>query len=261
MRIVLLTSNRKGTAAYCLPILLANSDAEIVHVIYCERVKKKKLAHYRRKLKKIAKIGLLGAFNGIRMRKWFAVRSVDGKEITDIGETCSNNGIPFSVTAGINSAQTVEILQSSNPDLGLSLGNSYISSRIFTIPRYGMLNMHGEILPRFQNAQSVIWQLYEGSTKTGYTIHKVEKKIDTGEILLQESFPILFRDTLGETVNATCGEILKRSALGLAKVISSFEKYNYGSKAQGTGMTYTTPSYRQFLRIARNFRKLKAKEQ
>src|SRR3712207_8581825 len=45
------------------------------------------------------------------------------------------------------------LVKSADAALGLSLGNSYISSRIFTLPTYGMLNIHGEVLPDFQNAQ------------------------------------------------------------------------------------------------------------
>jgi methionyl-tRNA formyltransferase len=257
MKIAILTSSRKGTASYCLPVLLENTDATVVQVIYCESAPKKKSAFYRRKLKKIAAIGILGALNGIRMRKWYDIDRVDGQEIGDIEEICQKNRIPFAVTTGINSDETIRALRSGAPDLGLSLGNSYIAPKVFTIPVYGMLNIHGEVLPRFQNAQSVIWQLYEGNTTTGYTIHQVSKKIDAGEIFLQEEFPILFKGSLGETVHATSTEILRRAALGLSGVVNFFDRYNSGKRVQGAGTSYTTPSFRQFLKIAANFRRLK----
>jgi methionyl-tRNA formyltransferase len=120
-----------------------------------------------------------------------------------------------------------------------------------------MLNIHGEVLPQFQNAQSVIWQIYEGNTETGYTIHKVDKKIDTGEILKQDKFPIIFKNTLGETISATCAEIVKRSALGLADVLDHFDRYYRERKPQGQGKTYTTPSLRAFSRMVANFNRMK----
>ncbi|MHA4808328.1 formyltransferase family protein [Flavitalea flava] len=257
MRIVILTSNRKGTAAYCLPILLGETRAEVVQVIYCERVIKNKPRFYKQKFKKIFSIGFLGALNGMRMRKWYSNGFVDGKEVEDIETVCQRTGIPFALSSGINSSRTIELMRACQPDLGLSLGNSYISSKVFTIPVHGMLNIHGEVLPRFQNAQSVIWQIYEGNPETGYTIHKVDKTIDTGEILKQEKFPIIFKPTLGQTVSATCAEILKRSAIGLAEVIKNFEEYDRHKIPQGHGQTYTTPSFRKFLRILGNFRKMK----
>jgi folate-dependent phosphoribosylglycinamide formyltransferase PurN len=37
-----------------------------------------------------------------------------------------------------------------------------------------MINIHHELLPEFLGAQSVLWQLHEGSTKTGFTIHRID---------------------------------------------------------------------------------------
>ncbi len=257
MRVIILTSNKKGTASYCLSVLLERADADIVQVIYNRGQVKNKTKYYRQKIRKTFKIGLFGAINGIRMRKWYAITTVDGRPIEDIEAICKNKNIPFSVTEGINTLTTMELMTACNADLGLSLGNSYISPKVFSIPRNGMINIHGEILPKFQNAQSVIWQLHEGNAETGYTIHKVEKKIDTGRILKQEKFPILFRETLGQTVADTCTEILKRAANGLADVITDYQRYDQAAVAQGAGNSYTTPSLRQFFKIMKNFRKLK----
>ena len=257
MRIVILTSLRKGTASYFVPLLKEKARAEIVQVIYCQPAVRNKKRYYSQKLRKIWKIGLGGALNGIRMRKWFSVREVDGLMLEDIETACRESNVPFVISQGINSAETIERMRACQADLGLSLGNSYISSKVFSIPWYGMLNLHGEVLPQFQNAQSVIWQLFEGSSHTGYTIHQVDKKIDAGDILKQEIIPIQFRDTLGETVNASCTEILKRSVLGMMEVIDHFDNSQRERKPQGTGKSYTTPSLLQFMKIYTNYRKLK----
>src|ERR1700761_8319391 len=194
------------------------------------------------------RIGLLGALNGIRIRKWFAVTAVDGRPIEDIEAVCRKYNVPFSSSHGINSAETMELIRSAGADLGLSLGNSYIAQKVFSIPRHGMLNIHGEVLPEFQNAQSVIWQLYEGRAETGYTIHQVEKKIDGGVIWKHEKFPIVFTDDFGGRVSAPCAEILKRAAAGLADLLNHFEAYSKKIQVQAKGRSYTTPSFRAFLR-------------
>jgi methionyl-tRNA formyltransferase len=260
MRIVILTANRRGTAAYCLPDLLDYTDAEIVHVIYSAGRSKKNFAFYRKKLRKMLRIGLPGALNGIRIRNWFSVSRIEGREIEDLETLCNRRKIPFTVVPLMNGPEAVALMTSLQPDLALSLGNSYLSKKLFSVPRYGMLNIHGEVLPDFQNAQSVIWQLYEGSMETGYTIHKIDGKIDTGDILLQEKFPILFRDTLSETVSASCADILRRASAGLVETIRHFQQYEAAKRPQGKGRTYTTPTLRQFMRILANFNKLK-KEQ
>ncbi len=261
MRIVILTSSRKGTASYCLSVLLEQPGIDVVQVIYNQGQVKNKSKFYRQKIRKMIRIGLWGALNGIRMRKWYAITAVDGRPIEDIETVCKNNNIPFAVTEGINTQTTIALMTACDADLGLSLGNSYISPKVFTIPRRGMLNIHGEILPAFQNAQSVIWQLHEGSAETGYTIHKIEKKIDTGQIIKQERFPILFRDTLGRTVTDTCMQILKRAASGLAEVLTDYDRFDREAMPQGAGRSFTTPSARQFFRMLKNYRKLKKKIQ
>ena len=256
MRIVILTSNRVGTASYCLPDLVNSTNSEIVRVIYSRGIVKKDGAYYRKRLKKVWKIGILGAINGVRIRSWF--KGSDKKEnLRDIEAICKELGVDYAETPAINHATTVELIKTANADLGLSLGNSYIPKKVFSVPKFGMLNIHGEVLPDFQNAQSVIWQIYENSPVTGYTIHKIDNKIDTGEIVKQEKFPILFQSTLAETVRKTMDQILDKSCCGLIEVINNFEDYFNKARTQGKGKSYTTPSYRQFRRIKRNFEILK----
>jgi methionyl-tRNA formyltransferase len=156
-----------------------------------------------------------------------------------------------------NSIETQQILSELRPDIGLSLGNGYISAKVFKIPRYGMINIHHEILPDYQNAQSIIWQLYNGSSETGYTIHCIDKNIDTGDILLQERVPIVFKPTLGETVAATMAALLDSSAIGLKRLLEDFNTYFDAGVPQGGGAKYTTPTYRQYLKILKQFERLK----
>ena len=150
-------------------------------------------------------------------------------------------------------------MKEATADLGISLSNSYISKKVFSIPGNGMINIHGEILPAFQNAQSVIWQIYEGNSVTGYTIHRIDNKIDTGDIIKQEEIPIIFKETLELTVRYTVDEILRRAGAGLVDVINNTDYYLGHSVPQGKGKSYTTPSFWQFTRMKRKFRSLSEK--
>jgi len=124
-----------------------------------------------------------------------------------------------------------------------------------------MINIHHEILPEYQNAQSVIWQIYNMSDTTGYTIHKIDDHIDTGAILYQEKMPILFKETLGSTVSHTFAELLEASAKGLVKVVADFEKFASSAKLQERVKGHTTPTWFQFRRMLRNFEKLRTGKQ
>lgn len=257
MKVIVLTTSVFGVAGHHLPVLLAAKDIEVAAVIVSEGQVKNKKKHYYRKLKKMLRIGLFGAWNGIKMRKWYSEGLNEYCTIKDARQTCLENNIRFEMVPSTNSAQTQKIFRELDADIALSLGNGYISEKVFSIPKYGMLNIHHEILPDYQNAQSVIWQLYNGSANTGYTIHKIDRHIDTGEILLQETVPVVFEETLGKTVSHTLCKVFDKSAEGLKKVLSNFEYYNANAQPQGHGTKYTTPSFSQYRRIMKQFNRLR----
>lgn len=257
MKVIILTTSAFGVTGHHLPLLFSSRDIEIAMVVVSRgQVTNKKNQHLKR-IKKILRIGVFGALNGIKMRKWY---NEDIKQYCKIGnaeEFCQANNIPFITVPHTNSEETQRAFKETGADIGLSLGNGYISKKVFSIPKYGMLNIHHELLPQFQNAQSIIWQLYNGSAETGYTIHKIDKHIDTGEIVLQEKLPITFRDTLADTVSFNYAALFDASVQGLLRIFGNFDQYFSNAKAQGKGGHYTTPSFRQFLKIEQQFKKLK----
>lgn len=257
MKVLILTSSLYGTAAHHLPLILESKTCDVVVVIYNRGVIANKRRHYVRKLKKIIKIGALGAINGIRMRKWFEGNDRNYLSVRKLDEICVEHEIPFHVVDSINCEETRALFRKSNADLGISLGNGYIARNVFSIPQYGMINIHHEKLPEYQNAQPVLWQLFNGSTNSGYTIHKIDSRIDTGEILLARDVPIIFGKTLADTVARTCAELLKQSASGLVTVLQHFEELYQNAKPQGSGRSYTTPSIWQFVKIYRNYKRLR----
>jgi methionyl-tRNA formyltransferase len=251
MKVIILTSSLLGPAAHHLPFLLDHGKVKPALVIVAGSLVGNRRRHYVRKFHKTRKIGLLGALNGIRMRKWYGAEVVRQARIRPLDQICMERGIPLHRTPHVNDEQTRALFASSGADLAISLDNGYIAERVFSVPRYGMINIHHEILPEYQNAQSVIWQIYNGSCETGYTIHRIDAGIDTGAILYQERVPIEFKSTLGETVTVTNARLLQRSAQGLAQVLDSFEHYYSHARVQTGGRSYTTPSIWQYLVIRR----------
>lgn len=259
MNLVVLTSRRRGTAAHHLPLLQRSDCCTVSAVIYNRGEAKSRAGHWKRKLRKTLKIGPLGALNGIRMRSWYREGVREYLQIGELHEVCRRYNMPYFETSAIDSDETRHLFEQADADLGLSLGNPYIPESVFGIPRHGMLNIHHELLPEYQGAQSVIWQLYNGSTQTGYTIHRISPKIDGGDILHREERPILFEDTLGATVSRTSASLLEHSGRGLLHVLENYEELSRRARPQGEGegRTYTTPTIWQFLRILRNYRRLR----
>ncbi len=249
-RIVILTSSRTGIAAACLPELCDSPKLSVVGVIVAG-APRRSWRVVRRKLRKLLHIGIGGALNGIRMRGWYS-----GAQTPDIASVCARYSVPCLEVPHINSDETAELLKRLQPDLGLSLGNSYISPRIFNLPKSGMINLHGERLPEYQNAQSVIWPIYHNETTTGISIHQIDKGIDTGAILHREVFDILFAPRLKDTVEKTIAITQARTPRAVRFACENYAQLAVQARAQAPGRVFTTPSIFQFVRMAWNNRRL-----
>jgi len=117
-----------------------------------------------------------------------------------------------------------------------------------------MVNVHMELLPEVRGGRSVLWQIFSRSTCTGFTIHQIDRSIDTGEILHQERHAIRLRPTLAETVRETLAVVRDRIPDALRRVCEDYPALKAQSIPQGTGKSYTTPTLRQFLSMLKNHR-------
>ncbi|CAN5652429.1 hypothetical protein BH23GEM9_BH23GEM9_22580 [soil metagenome] len=249
MRVAVLTSGRRGLASRCLPALVASPHVQVAGVVLAHGGSPNRRRAVMRRIRKTLAIGPLGALNGLRLRRWYADTRTD-----DIVELAQRHEVPLFETRFINSEPTRALFRSLAADLGLSLGNPYIAPSVFSIPKYGMVNVHGELLPEFQGAQGIIWPLYEGCTETGFTIHQIDASIDTGDILFQKRIPIVLRPTLRRTVEESLDEVRSQVPPAVAWVCENYEDLRSQARPQGPGRTYTTPSFRQFSRMLRNHR-------
>jgi methionyl-tRNA formyltransferase len=251
LRVAVLTSGPVGNTGNVLARIADVPGVEIVCLIVSDE------SGFRgsrmRRLKKIARIGPLGAANGYRIRPWF---NRSGSVGEDAREVAARRGIPQVDVVKVNHARTKQALVDHRVDLGISLGNGYIASWIFSVPTYGFVNFHGEILPDYPGGQSVIWPIYFGRTETGFTIHSVAKGIDTGEIVFQERRPIRFGATLRETVEGTLAEATDRVPAAFADLLEHWDRYWGERRPNAATRHFTTPTLWQFLRIARNNRRL-----
>jgi len=73
-----------------------------------------------------------------------------------------------------------------------------ISGRMLEIPRFGGINVHGSLLPRWRGAAPMQYSLIEGDSETGVTTMQMDVGLDTGDILLQASLPLKDINDLAE---------------------------------------------------------------
>ncbi len=68
---------------------------------------------------------------------------------------------------------------------------------VWSLPEYGTFNLHASLLPDYRGAAPINWAIINGETKTGVSTFFIDDKIDTGEMILQESIKIDSEDTAG----------------------------------------------------------------
>lgn len=247
MKLVILTSGTKGAASRVLPELCKNQNLEIMGVVLAHGVSPNRKKNLKRKIKKTLKIGVLGALNGLRLRTWYADSNIEC-----IHQLCQRLDVTLIEVPHINGIETENQFRNFDADLGLSLGNGYIRKSIFSIPKYGMINIHTEILPDFQGAQSIIWPIYENRKETGFTIHQIDANIDTGEILFKEKYPIEFSTSLENTVRQNLETSRSKIPTAFSYVCENYKHLKNSATLQTPTKSYTTPSIWQFMRMVKN---------
>jgi methionyl-tRNA formyltransferase len=82
------------------------------------------------------------------------------------------------------------------------------------LPRYGCLNVHTSLLPKYRGAAPIQWAILNGDTETGVTIMKMDEGLDTGAIITQAATPIHPEDnaeTLHDRLARMGAELLVRT--------------------------------------------------
>ncbi len=92
----------------------------------------------------------------------------------------------------------LEELQSLHADLQIVVAFRMLPEAVWNMPKMGTVNVHGSLLPQYRGAAPINWAVINGEKETGVTTFKLKHEIDTGDVLLQESFPIGEDETAGE---------------------------------------------------------------
>ncbi len=87
-------------------------------------------------------------------------------------------------------------LKALEPDLFVVVAYGQILPKsVLNTPKYGAVNVHASLLPRYRGAAPIAWAILNGEKVTGVTTMVMAEGMDTGDILLQAEFPIGAEDT------------------------------------------------------------------
>lgn len=110
-------------------------------------------------------------------------------------------------------------LRSLKADLQIVVAFRMLPEVVWNMPPLGSVNLHGSLLPQYRGAAPINWAVINGEKETGVTTFKLQQEIDTGNILLQESFAIAENDTVGDVhdrMKAIGAALLVKTVQGIA---------------------------------------------
>ncbi|HBF87348.1 MAG TPA: methionyl-tRNA formyltransferase [Bacteroidales bacterium] len=88
-------------------------------------------------------------------------------------------------------------LKSINADLQIVVAFRMLPEIVWSMPKYGTINLHASILPQYRGAAPINWAIINGEKETGVTTFFIEKEIDTGKIIFTEKLAIDSNDNAG----------------------------------------------------------------
>ena len=104
--------------------------------------------------------------------------------------------IPVYQPEKLRAPEVVELIKSLEPDIIVVAAYGRILSKdALNAPRYGCINVHASLLPKYRGASPIQWSIINDDEETGITIMRMDEGLDTGDIILQEKIKILPEDT------------------------------------------------------------------
>lgn len=115
---------------------------------------------------------------------------------TPVKACALEHGIPVLQPEKVKEPEFVEQLRSYEPDLiAVTAFGQILSEPILEMPKYGCINVHGSLLPKYRGAAPMQWSIIDGEKVTGITTMYMAKGLDSGDMLLKAEVEITDDDT------------------------------------------------------------------
>lgn len=116
--------------------------------------------------------------------------------------------------------EVIDKIKEVNPDLIVVVAyGKILPKEIIDIPKYGIINVHSSLLPKYRGASPIHSAILNGDKESGVSIMYIEEGLDSGDVILKETCEITEDDTLG-TLHDRLKEL---GAIGLEKALKLIE--------------------------------------
>ena len=117
-------------------------------------------------------------------------------DFVDLRPYAQHAGVPVIETADVNDSETLAHVRKLSPDFILIIGWSQICRREFLhLPKHGCLGYHPALLPKNRGRAVVPWTILQGLKRAGGSLFWLAEGLDSGDLLLQRSFPVASDET------------------------------------------------------------------
>ena len=150
-----------------------------------------------------------------------------GKSVlmTPVKEKAIEYQIPVSQPVKVRDPEFVDLLKVMAPDAIVVVAFGQILPKvILDLPKYGCVNVHASLLPKYRGAAPIQWAVIDGEKESGVTIMQMDEGLDTGDMLLKGSLELAADETGGSlfdrlsTLGANlCAEALEKLPKGELK--------------------------------------------
>ena len=141
---------------------------------------------------------------------------------TAIGQFAKENALNLLQSSTLKSDELHNQLTELNPDVFVVVAFQILPKSLINLPKFGALNLHASLLPKYRGAGPIQWSLMNGDKISGITVFQIMPSVDTGDILLQEKMDILPKDNM-----LTLGTRL--STIGANLVVKALDGIEVGS--------------------------------
>lgn len=123
-----------------------------------------------------------------------------GNKITfsPVKQFALDNGIDVIQPKSLRVDETYNLIKEYNPDLIVVVAyGMIIPKNIIDIPKFGIINVHSSLLPKYRGAAPIHAAIINGDDKTGVSIMYINEGLDEGDVILTKETPIYLEDNLG----------------------------------------------------------------
>ena len=162
-------------------------------------------------------------------------------QYTPVKEKALEYEIPVYQPVKARDPEFVELLKGMNPDVIVVVAfGQLLPKAILDIPKYGCVNVHASLLPKYRGAAPIQWAVIDGEEVSGVTTMLMDEGLDTGDMLEKAEIVLDEKETGGSLFD-------KLSALGGELILSTLEKMENGTITR-TPQGDSTTSYAKMLK-------------